>query len=663
MKIKKIIALVFCLSVLLSISVSAASSSGNSSESEILPSTWAAVDGLGRTLSLNNETGDTRQEKYVAMFYWTWHYPWINDHEPITTGSVLNEYPEAVNDWDHPAWGATYDGRPYFWDEPLYGFYTNTDEYVLRKHAELLADADIDVVFFDTTNATQVFTEGYETLLKVWSEAREDGVDAPDVSFILNFSDRESIHTQLYDIYDNLYSKNRYRDLWFFWDSKPMLMADIGALDLSVEKDKEIFNFFTFRDNEPTYFVSETKYFEDTWGWCSDYPQTKFGTRLFGGVEQMCVSVAQNANENGLIAMNSPSGTVQGRSFTDGDFSYSYNYAGKKITVDKNIENSLLYGLNFQQQWDYAISQDPEIIFVTGFNEWIAGRWKEWVGTENAFPDQYSPEYSRDIEPSSGILKDHYYYQLVENVRRFKGTSPLPKNDAQKTIDIHGSVSQWDSVLPEYNHYEGGKARDSKGWKGYYYTNNTLRNDVVQAKVAYDSENIYFFVKTADNLTPSTDPDWMRLLIDTDTSGVSANWEGFEFLVNRESPKNGKATLEKSLGGIEFEKVCEVDYSVSGNTLQISVPRNALGLTGREVKFNFKWSDNLQGSDATAFYVNGDAAPGGRFAFVFDSTASGETQKDDDSAGLSLFEKLTEKLETLYADFRKLLNIFSRRYF
>lgn len=659
MKIKKLIAFALCLVLIFGLSATAATDSADT-ENKISPSTWAAVDGLGRTLSLNTETGNKNDEKYVAMFYWTWHYPWIHDHEPITTGSVLEKYPEAVNDWNHPAWGGTYDGRPYFWGEPLYGFYTNTDEYILRKHAELLADADIDVVFFDTTNGTQVFTEGYEALLKVWSEARADGVDTPDISFILNFGGAEDTRTQLYDIYDNLYSKNRYSDFWFIWDGKPMIMADINALDISVEKDKEIFNFFTFRDSEPTYFASDTNYYEDTWGWCSDYKQTKFGKRLFGGVEEMCVSVAQNANENGLIAMNSPEGTVQGRSFTDGNYSYSYTYAGKNVVVDKNTENSLLYGLNFQQQWDYAISQDPEIIFVTGFNEWIAGRWESWCGTENAFPDQYNAEYSRDIEPSSGILKDHYYYQLVENVRRFKGTDPLPKTDAQKTINISGPLSQWDSVLPEYNHYEGGKNRSSAGWKGYYYTNNTFRNDIVQSKVAYDDDNIYFFVKTADNLTPSTDTDWMRLLIDTDTSGVSANWEGFEFVINRESPKDGKASLEKSLGGIEFEEVCKVDYTVNGNILQISVPRNALGLTEEEIRFNFKWSDNLLGADATAFYVNGDAAPGGRFAFVFDSTATGETAEEEIEEPFSFIKDLIQWLETAYADLRKLYNKFSK---
>lgn len=654
---KKLVALLLCITVLFGISVTFAA---GENEKEILPSTWAAVDGLGRTLSLNEKVGNKREDKIVAMFYWTWHYPWINDHEPITTGSVLDKYPEAVNDWEHPAWNNAYDGRPYFWGEPLYGFYSNLDEYVLRKHAELLADADIDVVFFDTTNGTNLFVEGYEALLKVWSEAKKQGVDVPKISFILNFGTMEDIHTEIEYLYDNLYSTGRYSDLYFIWDGKPMLMADITALDSNNEKDKEMFDFFTFRDNEATYFADDTSYLKDTWGWCSDYPQTKFGKKLFGGIEQMCVSVAQNANENGLNAMNCPNGTVQGRGYAEGDYSYSYSYAGKDIVVDMNTENAYLYGLNFQQQWDYAIEQDPDVIFVTGFNEWIAGRWKEWMGTENAFPDQYSPEYSRDIEPSKGALKDHYYYQLVENVRRFKGADALPKTDAEKTIDINGDASQWNGVLPEYNHYEGSVARDSKGWKGCYYKNDTFRNDIVQAKVAYDDENVYFYVKTAEDLTPSTDSDWMRLLIDTDPSGASASWEGFEFLVNRLSPENGKATLERSKGGVEFEEVCKLDYSVNGSILQIEIPRNALGLTGDEVKFNFKWSDNLQGADAMAFYENGDAAPGGRFAFVFDSTATGEENKNTNEInGFAAFiEGLREKFSSVYADFRKLLNYY-----
>ena len=649
---KKFLSVVLCLIVVMCSFVFSVSAEEN--EKEVDPSLWTAVDGLGRTLSQNSETVGKKQDKFVGMFYWTWHYPWINDHEAITTGSVLDKFPEAVNDFNHPAWGGTYSGRPHFWDEPLYGFYSDLDEYVLRKHAELLADADIDVVIFDCTNGTQTFDLGYEKLFEVWTEAKAEGVDVPQVAFILNFAGREDTRTQLRQLYNDVYSKGRYKDMWFMWEGKPLVMAQSRCLDIFDETDKAIYDFFTFRTNEPTYFANDTSYIADTWGWCSDYKQTLFGRRLNGSVEQMCVSVAQNANENGLTAMNNPVGTVQGRAFADGDFSYTYNYGGKKITVDKNIENAHFYGLNFQQQWDYAIEKDPEFIFVTGFNEWIAGRFDEWMGTENAFPDQFSPEYSRDIEPSKGELKDYYYYQLVENVRRFKGTSVLPESDAEKTIDINNGTAQWENVKPEYNHYTGStKNRDSVGWKGTYYTNNTMRNDITQAKVAYDDENVYVYVKTKDNLTPSTDNAWMRLFIDTDASGISDNWEGFEFVINRNSPVDNKVTVEKSTGGWNFENAGYGDFTVNGNVLQIAVKRSVLGLDGDEVKFNFKWSDNMQENDIMDFYTNGDVAPGGRFTFVFDSTAKGEGEVSYEKEEISDFR---QKLIDFYADFRKFIN-------
>ncbi len=587
---------------------------------DVKPDTWAAVDGLGRTLPTYEEVGEKNQEKFVGLFYWTWHYHHSQNRPARNITEMLNKNPDAVRDYDNPVWTDNEDGIPHYWNEPLFGYYTNLDEYVVRKHAEMIADAGVDVIIFDCTNGTQIWEEGYETLFKVFEEAREEGVNVPQVAFMLPFNGNEDTRTSLYNLYNNIYKDGRYKDLWFMWDGKPLIMAHSYALDIKNSDDKEILEFFTFRENNATYFDSDKYLDEGKWGWCSVYPQTQYGKTLFDGIEQMCVSVAQNAADGQLVAMNS-GGNVQGRSYTEGEYSYTYKKGDETVTVDSSIENSLLYGLNFQQQWDYAIEADPEFIFITGWNEWLAGRWKEWQGTENAFPDQFSDEYSRDIEPAKGILKDHYYYQLVANIRRFKGMDKTETFDIEKTtIDIFGADSQWDSVKNEYNHYiNSTRQRNADSWQDVHYESDTMRNDFRSVKVTYDSENVYFRIETVDDITPYTDTAWMRLFIDADGTGKSASWEGFEYVINRENATENEIIIEKSKGGWDFEKTGTGKYNVNKNVMYLQMPLNALGLDDtNEVHFNFKLSDNMQSDgDILDFYQSGDVAPGGRFMFVF----------------------------------------------
>lgn len=587
---------------------------------DVNPDTWVATDGLGRTLPTYEEAGEKNQEKFVGLFYWTWHYHHSQNRPARNVTEMLSKDPGAVRDFDNPVWTDYGDGIPHYWNEPLFGYYTNVDEYVVRKHAEMIADAGVDVIIFDCTNGTEVWEDGYETLFKIFEEARVEGVNVPQVAFMLPFNAGEDPNTSLHNLYNNIYSKGRYKDLWFFWDGKPFIMADSAALDSEKTDEKEILDFFTFRRNEPGYFTDDNYMSEENWGWCSDYPQTKYGKTLFGGTEQMCVSVAQNAADGELVAMNS-GGNVQGRSFTHGDYSYTYQKGEEIVTVDSSVENSLLYGLNFQQQWDYAIECDPEFIFVTGWNEWLAGRWREWQGTENAFPDQFSDEYSRDIEPAKGILKDHYYYQLVANVRRFKGMDkPSLTAKSGTTIDILGEDSQWDNITNSYNHYiNSTRKRNADSWQGVHYESDTMRNDFKNVKVTYDTDNVYFRIETVDDITPYTDQAWMRLFIDTDSTGKVSSWEGFEYVINRENATESQVVIEKSKGGWSFEKTGVGEYVVNKNIMYLQIPLSALGLEGSEnVSFNFKLSDNMQtDGDILDFYQNGDVAPGGRFMFEF----------------------------------------------
>ncbi len=579
----------------------------------IRPDTWAAVDGLNRTLPSYKSAGD-KKKRYAGIVYSIKHSTNVRLN-PVVISNRINKYPDAVNVYRHRAWSGN---NLYYWEEPVYGFYTGTDKYVYRKHAELLADSGIDVVALDISGGNSTWKSQYEALCSAWIEARQHGINTPKIAFLLNPDNPEDAKIQLKTLYTDLYRINKYNELWFYWNSKPLILSNSDFLNKDIKIEKDIINFFSFKKINSSYYSEPREY--NVWGKISVYPQTKYGVDKNGDAQQMTVSTAQNVNIDGVTAMNGKG--VYGRSYTRNNFFYTYTYMGYEVKIDQNSYNSVLYGLNFQQQWDYAMYVDPQFILINGWNENTTDRIEEWGGVKNAFRYQYNDEYSTDIEPSKGILKDHYYYQLVANVRKFKGVSKPDKIYAYKTIDINKGIDQWDNVLPEYNHYKGNTPnRDEVGLDRIKYVNQTVRNDIVSAKVAYDRLFIYFLVKTDKDLTACTDNAWMRLFIDTGEKEES--WEGFEYVINRTNPDE-TCYIEKSTGGWNWKKCGEAKYKVTGNYLQIAVPRIMLGMKIRWItevpSFNFKWSDNMQeDGNIMDFYLNGDVAPGGRFCFRFNT--------------------------------------------
>ena len=552
---------------------------------------YAATDGLGRALPGYEQVGAPR-ERFVGLFYWTWHVEHARAvtesyrHPPVNVTRTVLDNPEAVHDLDFPDWGPI--GMPHHWNEPLFGYYDTDDRWVLRRHAEMLANAGVDVVIFDNTNGQWTWKESYEVLFEVFAEARAQGVNTPRIAFLLPFGASEDAAAQLRSLYADIYEPGRYQDLWFYWKGRPLIMAYPDALKNNDATDKAIKSFFSFRPANASYFDKGKR---GQWGWCSIYPQVVYRNWL-GIPEQTTVGVAQNySKEKGLTAMNGEN--VFGRTYT----SKGYDTRDQAVRL----------GANFAEQWEYALQVDPEFVFVTGFNEWVAGRHEAWPPNDpviNAFPDEYNDEFSRDIEPSKGQLGDDYYYQLCDYVRRYKGVRPLPAYGAQEEA--------------VYYAYPGNTFdRDDIGYGGLRYTDTTGRNDITLAKVSRDSANLYFTVECEDDLTPSTDPAWMRLFIGT---GTGSGWENFQYVIGRETP----GAIEKSLGGWNWEAIGQAEWAVDGKRLKLTVPKALLGL-GDSFTLQFKWSDNMTGGgefadgDVMSFYLYGDTAPLGRFCWVYDA--------------------------------------------
>jgi hypothetical protein len=108
-------------------------------------------------------------------------------------------------------------------------------------------------------------------------------------------------------------------------------------------------------------------------------------------------------------------------------------------------------------------------------------------------------------------------------------------------------------VTPEYRDFSGDTDhRNWYGWGGVRYTNTTGRNDIVLAKVACDTANLYFYARTARPLTKYTYPNWMQLLIDADQN-PKTGWHGYDLVVNRKVRSSTTTTLTRLSDGKSWD--------------------------------------------------------------------------------------------------------------
>ncbi len=565
--------------------------------------TWVAVDGFGRTLPGFAECGPPRPGRTVAMFYWTWHLPSKN---PGVGGVHDNTriVAEALAEGRPPRWPAEW--RNHFWGEPELGYYRSTDPFVLRKHASMLADAGVDVIVFDTTNPPWTWKEAYEALGREFTAMRREGNRTPDIAFLCPFGDPTVVVEK---IYEDLYKPGRYRDLWFRWKGKPLVVANPDYFRSS----PEIAEFFTFRRPIPGYWTRPTG--PNQWPWLQVHPQHGFPNEE-GGIEIVAVGVAQNAIPGAYVPapMNHRDGAM-GRSWHDGARDPS--------------PSAVFSGPNFQEQWVRALELDPEVVFVTGWNEWTAIRLRKFgefrEGRDAIHPggglfvDEYDWEYSRDIEPMKGGHGDNYYYQLVAAVRRFKGVRPRPMPTGPSAIEIDGRFEDWDPVVPAFRDTVGDTLhRDHPGYGGLVYTNDTGRNDIVLCKAAYDRDRLYLYAETRSALTPPEDRNWMLLFIDADQD-PDTGWQGYDLLVNLDrDPERGTASVHRLRGSTPWTETARARWAASGRRLEISLPRTLVDPGGEEPpSFDFHWADNIRRIAVEEFGVNGDSAPNRRFNYRY----------------------------------------------
>jgi len=540
-----------------------------------------ATDGLGRSLPVHARTGELKLNRSVGIFYFLWNEGQnaIYDLTKLLTADPVN-----------PAYGPP--GSFHHWGEPLLGYYRQDDPFVLNKHMQMLSDAGIDVLFLDVTNAL-TYDPVCGRLCGVLSSMRAAGQKVPQIAFLANSSSASTVE----HLYQTLYRPGRFRENWFLWLGKPLILTPPDGLSEAVK------SFFTIR--HAWAWTKGQAWFgdgRDKWPWLDHTPQTPGWTKSPDRPEQIVVCTAEHPVSN------------IGRSFHDG----RQPPPGEWKTAQ---------GLYFEEQWKRALEVAPPFVFITGWNEWVAQRFIDQRGDlsmagrklkpgETYFVDQFSEEFSRDIEPMKGGFGDAYFYQMVANIRRYKGTRALPGIKIFP-VKIDGKFPEWKAAIPEYRDTLGDTVlRDHPGWQGQpAFVDNTARNDLAVAKITTDADTLFFYIRSRAPLTAPA-ADWMQLCLDTDANPATG-WLGYDFIVNRRPVNGGKSTLEKfNPDGTSLPVAADIPLAWTDNELELSIPRTALNLPADAGHLDFKWLDNIPaGSAAPALTLHGDAAPNDRFNY------------------------------------------------
>ena len=559
---------------------------------DIIAQPLFGTDELGRILLQNDAVGNLRPGRHIALFYFLWQGDKSSPTSPrnLDLAEIVKSHPEVLEDIENEHWGGS-TGHYYFWGKPVYGYYRGDDYWVHLKNMQLFTDAGVDLLVLDATN-TIIYPLQSELLMKAADALRAQGKTPPSIVFYTNTESGKTMQA----IYNTFYKEGaqyRHPGCWFYLDGKPLI---IGVTKEAEGKDFK--SFFTFRESQwPT--VPQVI---NGWPWISFQRKPEVHYNHRGEREIANVSVAQHPN---------PLAGMGGSAFYGNRDNWGRSYHNNN---HGNPATDIRFGYNFQEQWDHVLKEDLPFIFVTGWNEWIAGRWKSTDENpeHSYFCDQASPEYSRDIEPTlTAGLKDNYFMQLVNNIRCYKG---IEKNYIAPPVKQIRDINDWQKISFVYSDYTGDTQHRShsgaQSKPAVVYTNTTGRNDFRLVKVTHNSKNLFFYAETVNEITAPSGDNWMRLYIDWDRN-AETGWNGYDYRII-----HGNILQKYKSDGWKTINKAALKKTVDKNKLMITLPVTLLE-GSRLNAFEFKWSDNMQQEDPMDWYVNGDAVPGGRFNYCY----------------------------------------------
>lgn len=588
-----------------------------------------ATDALGRSF---DEAIVTDSSNKVGLFYWIWH----GEHTRagiFNISELLEEDPDAL-------WGTDASSREksplnamHYWAEPLYGYYSSDDPWVIKKHLELFIMSGIDYLALDLTNLLT-----YDNTLKILAEEiqrlQAQGWNPPTILpiFGANVNSRNNIYT----FYENFYKNPQYDSVWFKENGKPVLCVDYA--DTGDPAYEDIFDYIQEHDGVTDDQINEFKAhftFRNTlWPYQHD---EKYDSIEDDDMSWIDWYYPQHISGQGYINVSVSQHPAYAFSASEHpefrDIYYNVNRGrGWDCTTQTNSYRNVLSGLNLENQWKTALDNLDKVdeVMVTGWNEWIATkltRYNETFEGYVQFADQFNMEFSRDLEMMADEdgYGDNFYLQNMRNTRAFKNgeTASFVGGKASPALD---SAADWDKgrtyldvsgEVVERNH----RNTDSSAT----YVNTTNRNDVVSTQMVNDGKYLYIRVTTLNDIIIEEGAENNLNILLSIKGSTAPAWEGYQFVLNRTAPQAGlsKTSLEKvkTAGVYEFESVSSVDSYLDGKTLCVKIPLKDLGISNaKNFTIDFKVADGISDpSNIMKYYVDGESAPVGRLNYRYNA--------------------------------------------
>ena len=484
---------------------------------------------------------------------------------------VLAADPNARLDAKHPLWTE----GSYHWGEPEMGYFLSKDEYVIRKDMSMLADAGVDVLVMDVTNAVRYWDE-WDVIFPVMQKMKAEGNKVPQFCF---WAFNGPAITVVQDLYEKIYKADKYKDLWFYWDGKPLLLVQrhaerrcqrpgLAASQSALRSGgqdrrepsalrrpritprsstrttrQEVKEFFTLRTMWWGYHEWAGKRFigtEDNWSFGYDLGDDRVKamkpdelvSRHNGVKEEAAVTPAQHPSSLIGKSWTREHGEPQLERIRSAG-AHLRAVAGQDRRASRGLRHLFPAAMGRGDPGQSAVSVHQRLERMDGRQVSAGGGTAPLPfmrrNSTYFFVDQYNAEFNRCIQPMKGGYTDNYYMQMAQNIRRYKGVRPIPElertalgGDRRRFRRLGGRQRR----VPRHGRRHVPPRLPRLRRPALHRTTRAATTSS-PAKSPWTTSTSISTPRRSEPLTPHTGNNWMLLLIDADQNH-DTGWYGYD---------------------------------------------------------------------------------------------------------------------------------------